>query len=66
MERKFKLMVNNPININKTDGKSVRTIASHLLTEHNKRPRHVTLEFQVLVWDRHKNVKPVYVTLAGF
>ena len=26
------------------------------LTEHKKNPRYMTLEIQVLAWDRHKNV----------
>ena len=33
-----------------------RTITSHLLTEHKKRPQHATFEIQVLAWDRHKNM----------
>jgi len=45
------MMVSNFTNINKT--------SNHLspsLTEHKKRPWHMTLEIHVLVWDRHKNV----------
>ena len=46
-------MVNKFTNINKT-------IISHLATEHQKRPGHVTLEIKVLAWDRHKNVAGLY------
>jgi hypothetical protein len=45
------MMVNNSTNINE--------MSNHLspqLTEHKKRPRHMTLEIQALVWHRHKKV----------
>jgi hypothetical protein len=40
------------ININKT----INYLSSQLI-EYIKRPRHMTLEIQVLVWDRHENVE---------
>jgi hypothetical protein len=40
------------ININK----AINYLSSQLI-EYIKRPRHMTLEIQVLVWDRHENVE---------
>jgi len=39
-------MVNNSINISDD--------ISHKIIEHRKEPNHMTLEIQVLTWDRHK------------
>jgi len=45
------VMVNNSTNISKTHNHlSPQTI------EHEKTPRHMTLEIQDLTWDRHKNM----------
>jgi hypothetical protein len=44
-------MLNNSTNINK-----VNIHPSPQLIEFKKRPRHMTLEIQVLDWDMHKNV----------
>ena len=47
-------MVKNYTNINKTNNHFW-----HQIIEHKKRRLHMTLEIQVLVWDRHKNVARV-------
>ena len=47
----YSMMVNNSTNINKTN--------NHLSFQNNwtqKRPTHMTLEIQVLTWERHTNV----------
>jgi hypothetical protein len=48
----YTVMVNNSTNINK-----MNYHLSPSLTEHNRRPQHMTLEIHALAWDRHKNVK---------
>ena len=45
-------MVNNSTTINKANNNlSLQT------TEHMKRPLHMALEIQVLVWNRHNNME---------
>ena len=45
----YTVMVNNSTNINKMNNQPSPEIIE-------PRPRHITLEIQVLAWDRHKNV----------
>ena len=53
-------MVNNSTNINK--------MYNHLLPqiiEHKKRPRHMTLDIQVLAWNRHKTVAELNLLMGS-
>lgn len=50
-EKKFKVMVTNTTNIGKTN----KHLSSQLI-RHKQKTRHMTLETQVLPWDRHNHV----------